>query len=620
MSNPAERARLRRLLVVGTNKQPATIQFHERLTFITGVSNTGKSHILKCVDFALGGQVPKRDFREARGYDRVVLEIAKAQDVITIRRSFDDEETALWFPGPWQDFADDQAESLPAQVDKTKPRGTLGGRLLEFCGFDPSLQIPRNQRGQTQSVSLRTMSHLFVVSEEAVISENSPVVPPSYTPTAELSMFQLVLQGTLPTDAEISRLRDANKLKETAKQRIAALEPLIEDLRVELSDANVKRSELEAGIADVDQSLSDVAGLVADSGRATEALVRKRNVGLDRVREARSGQQRSAELTKRFQLLAEHYQADESRLRFVLEGGHFFDQIAAAHCPRCGQLLDAEDPCHEEKAEFADVERAARAELKKLAPRREDLDRALADARQDLQAARADEHRWTAEFERLEDEIRVVANPSAEGARARVAELAKRRQELERHLVRFRELDRYLAVKQEADLQRKTATDKYKPGLAGASLRALQGEIQAVLTSWSFPLETGLTYSVADDDLVIDGKARVANGKGVRAITHAAFAVGLMRHAFAAGTPHPGFNIIDTPLTPYRGAATDDAEDRSQEQAVHVGALQDLAAAQVGQTVIIDNIDPPLDLSNAAAVVVFTGPGGQGRRGFYPTS
>src|SRR5688572_13829302 len=93
------RAVLRRLRVTGAGKAPAQVDFGPKLTFITGASNTGKSHIFACIDFALGGSVPEREFSEARGYDRVLLEFTSGEDLITVRRSFGQEDVAEWFPG-----------------------------------------------------------------------------------------------------------------------------------------------------------------------------------------------------------------------------------------------------------------------------------------------------------------------------------------------------------------------------------------------------------------------------------------------------------------------------------------------------------------------------------------
>jgi hypothetical protein len=100
---------------------------------------------------------------------------------------------------------------------------------------------------------------------------------------------------------------------------------------------------------------------------------------------------------------------------------------------------------------------------------------------------------------------------------------------------------------------------------------------------------------------------------------HAAFVVGLMRHCLSRDTPHTGFVVIDSPLTPYRGADSDEAEGDSDLQAdVHAGTVRSLATTEgLGQTIVLENIRPPAELGNAR-VHLFTGQSGNGRSGFYP--
>ena len=46
-------------------------------------------------------------------------------------------------------------------------------------------------------------------------------------------------------------------------------------------------------------------------------------------------------------------------------------------------------------------------------------------------------------------------------------------------------------------------------------------EVVLVLTAWGFPRQRRVVFDLHTQDLIIDGKHRKDNGKGVRAITHA---------------------------------------------------------------------------------------------------
>src|SRR6185437_8137647 len=114
-----------------------------------------------------------------------------------------------------------------------------------------------------------------------------------------------------------------------------------------------------------------------------------------------------------------------------------------------------------------------------------------------------------------------------------------------------------------------------------------------------FPGQRHVTFDDATFDLKIDGKNRKDNGKGVRAITHAAFKVALLLFCREKNLPHPGFLILDTPLLTYRDPITSRyGELAGDEEEISKTALKDhffrhLAAhAHMSQFVILENIDP----------------------------
>lgn len=73
-----------------------------------------------------------------------------------------------------------------------------------------------------------------------------------------------------------------------------------------------------------------------------------------------------------------------------------------------------------------------------------------------------------------------------------------------------------------------------------------------VVCGWSFPGAERVHFDANSRDLIIAGKGRGARGKGLRAITHAAFTIGLLDYCKSKSTPHPGFVILDSPLLAYR--------------------------------------------------------------------
>ena len=65
---------LRALRVVGKGKEPAELTFGPGCNVIAGASNTGKSYILQCIDFACGAGTQPKTITESIGYELVEME------------------------------------------------------------------------------------------------------------------------------------------------------------------------------------------------------------------------------------------------------------------------------------------------------------------------------------------------------------------------------------------------------------------------------------------------------------------------------------------------------------------------------------------------------------------
>jgi hypothetical protein len=67
--------RLRHLAAVGREKRTAKLDFAPGLNVIYGAANTGKTHILHLIDYALGASSPPVPPPEQLGYEGILLGI-----------------------------------------------------------------------------------------------------------------------------------------------------------------------------------------------------------------------------------------------------------------------------------------------------------------------------------------------------------------------------------------------------------------------------------------------------------------------------------------------------------------------------------------------------------------
>ena len=108
-------------------------------------------------------------------------------------------------------------------------------------------------------------------------------------------------------------------------------------------------------------------------------------------------------------------------------------------------------------------------------------------------------------------------------------------------------------------------------------------------------------------------------GKGYRAITHAAFTIALMRFCRLKGLPHSGFVVLDSPLNPFRGQVIAAGPDGVINVEIKDAFYRDLALDKSGnQYIILENTEPPADLTPQMNYIQFTQNASVGRFGFFP--
>ena len=119
--------------------------------------------------------------------------------------------------------------------------------------------------------------------------------------------------------------------------------------------------------------------------------------------------------------------------------------------------------------------------------------------------------------------------------------------------------------------------------------------------------------------MVVCGKEKATYGKGARAIINSAFIIAIMEYCYQHGLPHPGFVILDSPLTTYKERDRQ-AKLKNEDVDVSIKAhfFYNLASmSKHEQIIIFDNEIPPEDLTDVT-YHHFTGNQEIYRTGFIP--
>jgi len=603
---------IRRLALTGPGVEPAEIEFTPGLNVISGPSDTGKTFILQCIDYVLGARSRPDELPEAEAYDKVALELHALSDGsrYVLERALRGGDIALTRP-------DRSKEQLRGQHEAGRT-DTVSYFLLQLSGLQDK-RVRTNSRGETRDLSFREVAHLAIVSEQDVIRESSPVHASSgYQRTASRSVFRLLLSGV--DDSAIVAVEEPSISRARVEAKTDVLQGMLDQLRDQIAERPIGGdfASLRDQLNRLDTTYQSIEKDLSASGSAMADLEELRQTVWSRLREIRGRLDVLSGLAERFALLAKQYLSDLRRLDAIAEAGSRLRDIGVERCPVCGAMPEHHDQEHVDSQVDPDVvTESATAEANRIRSLMADLEttrREVATERDVL----------LREQEQLEDELAEVTKTIQEELRPRaqksaiiLRETASNRQQVQRSLELLERMQTIEAQIQNVQAEEVASARQEFASLPTSATEEFAQEVQARLAAWNFPDLDRVTFSDTEWDVVISGRLRTSHGKGVRAVTHAAFTTGLLRYCASRRKPHPGFVLIDSPLVVYREP---DPNGVTLDASVKSAFFADLASSFLAeQVILLENDEPPNEVlaSGNVNMVRFT-KRNEGRYGFIP--
>jgi len=618
--------RLRHLVFVGPGKQPASVTFGPGLNVVYGASETGKSFIVEAVDFMLGGGQELRDIEQRVGYDRIFLGIETlAGDLFTLQRSVDGGNFRL-YAGLHTDLPPPEVEAMElADQHNERNETNLSAYLLARCGL-AGKRVRRNNRGDTNSLSFRNLARLLIVTETEIMERRSPLSdgnPVAETPN--FSTFKLLLTGV--DDSALIATKRAGPEEQTREAQLSLLDKLIDDYRDRLKELTKDPKDLSAQLGRIDASLAQHTAQLGATEAEYKIAIEVRKDLRKKIETARERNAEIETLLTRFTLLQEHYDSDVARLQGIQEGGSLFQVLGNGPCPLCGAV-----PEHHQKDEDCDgnveaIVDAAQMEIAKIHVLRSELV-------ETIESLRSEGAGFSRRLPALEDSLAVVSGqienlvaPGLARLRATYAQLADKRGTVREALAIYQTIQD--ALRRRVDIEN-TSDEQKASSITDGDLPTIIADefaqkVESILKKWHFPDADRVTFDHKKRDLIIAGKLRGARGKGLRAITHAAFTIGLLEYCTEKSKLHPGFVILDSPLLAYRAPRNDEtqeADDRAlagtdlnEQFYAYVSALPETV-----QVILIENRDPTPDVKASSQAMFFSKNPNDGRYGFFPAA
>jgi len=612
--------RLRHIAFHGPNKPLASLAFGPGLNVVYGSSETGKSFLVEVVDFMLGGRGPLREIPERVGYDQVLLGVETLSgEQFTLLRSADGGAFRVYEGLHLEPPAADVESVELAEQHSDKNETNLSTYLLQRCALG-GMRVKKNKYNDTVSLSFRNLARLIIVDETEIMARRSPLSdgnPVADTPN--FATFKLLLTGV--DDSALVPTKPKGPEEQSREVQLELLDQLLDDYRARLKALAKDPDELPDQLRRLEGTLAQHGEQLATTESQYRTLIDRRR---DQRKKLEEGKDRKSEiqgLLERFALLDVHYVSDMERLKGIEEGGTLFQVLGQTPCPLCGAAPANHNRDAECDGNFEAVVAAARSETAKI----EILRKELADTVKELdREGRGFGRRLpkiSEELQSISRGLEQMVAPALTKLRANYASLADKRGEVREALSIYISIQDIEARRAKIETAGDEQSEKSKSegDLPSSVSDAFSQTVEAILKDWHFPEAERVFFDSKSRDLIIAGKPRTARGKGLRAITHGAFTIGLLQFCIAKGNPHPGLVILDTPLRAYR--EPDGEEDDLSGTDLDVqfyDFLQKLPNNK--QVIIVENTTPPKAIADLPQAIMFTRNPHQGRYGFFPVS
>lgn len=599
-----------RLILKGESLQPAEIQLEPGVNIITGPTNTGKSYIFECINYMLGSSQKARDIKEARSYTNIFLElkINDCEVYYTLESDFKGGDFKLY-----KERANDIKVSTEYEFldRKHNPKNekTISAFLLALNNLYGK-KIRTNAKGKTRELSYRDIIRYLMINEERIITKDSLVVSGQYSKaTEEVNALKLII--TSYDDGSIIEQISEKEITQR-KGKIELLKEFISNINNSIEENDLKY-DVDKEIEVVNNNLADLYVKHKGLNNAIQKLYDQKNTLINHLSQIESKFKNLSELSFRSNILHKQYISDKERLEATMESCFLFAESTKAEkqCPLCSTLVASENISQEEIILIAE---SCKIELEKIALLISELYNSQGVINEERELLNTEIKKIRCNIITIENDINNILNGDINYISESIRKFNKKKDFLSQVKEKRSQLKFYLELQTKISNTIASPKGKFAVDLTTASASDLSEQIRYILEKCHYPNISTVSYSEDKKDFVISGEDRSLEGKGLRAITYSAFIIALQRLIsnldYSLGTP-----ILDSPLVTYRKPKAD-GEGISLDVAMEF--YRYLADNKVGnQIIILENEEPPTDVSNKINHIIFTG-SEIGRRGFIP--
>lgn len=584
---------IEKIIVTGAGKRDSIIELSKGLNIIYGPSNTGKTYIVKCIDFMFGSD---KEPDMSTGYQTIKMIVNTQHGSIHMSRKIGENKIEI--------ISNDNhiaSGIYSTKASKNNYEKTINFVWLSLIGINDMHLIIKNENFKKQILSWRTFCHMFMLTETKIISEHSTILSVrDASNTAVIACLIFLLTGQDFAEAEPI---DSKEIKEAKKN---AVKSYINKELFRLSERNqelLTQIKEHPGI-DITHEIETIISKISEyEEKLNIALEENQNI-LSQLHEKNEALSECNVLLSRYEELNSQYASDLKRLSFIIDGEVNLREEVVSHCPFCDNQVNINNTHN-----YID---AAKAEHKRIQLQARDLEKAF--------------KALCAEKKSLELEIAALISKKISTEEIIENDIKPQLSVLKDKLSSYRnfvERQKEMAILKQfseqkvADMIDNEANDeneirfKVKEHLDYNFINELTNGVKLFLEKCNYENLLSLSFDKATMDIVINGKKKGSNGKGYNAFFNSIVAIVLSRYMNNNANFASNLLVLDSPILSLK-----EKEAKKPSDTMKYALFENLVGYQSEiQTIVIENEIPDIDYKNTR-LIHFTKEKGNGRYGF----
>ncbi len=563
---------LKKLSIYGEGKTPSYMDFEKGLNIIHGISDTGKTCILKCIDFVFGSS-NKYPIPESHGYDLIQLLINTSNGSLTLKRELGKNKISVL-------SSDENFNSGDYSLKE------IGEILLPLVGIKNKPTIIKNSRYEKQRLTWRTFMHSFIISEEEII-QTQPILMSKESTAKTASISALIYLISALNFDDINPQED-KKIKEARKKAVEIY------INKEISNLSLRQNELTELLKNFDQEYAEniikkLTGELTEIEKAISEEMEKQNSYLSKIVFYKDKITECDIRLNKFEEFNKQCTADIERLGFIVDAENNIEKIPVIDkCPYCDN--DIPHKKHESYTETANNE------LKRILELINGLSKTIYDAQKEKEKYEIELKNALTKKKYIDDYIKNALKPKQQNIEKTLNDykiVLKLQNEMD--LLQKLQADKYVELTKLSE-QDKSEVSQYKPKehFPIDFENDFSNIFTNILKECKYENLNTSVFNLENFDAIINSKEKSNFGKGFRAFINMVIVLSIRKFLVENGQFAPNLLVVDSPLL-------------SLEQGVDEYAPESMKAALInyimknqedGQTIIIENKIPELNYSD----------------------